>query len=260
MEAHVRFYAALAVGSVVWALSVLHGRIILLGTDPGPFRRARLSRWRASWATALLRVLRSFMRLKVAYRLPSSHALGLVRDGRCLIISNHQHSLIEPFVLPGLLEAMGLGNVRWVAKEEMRRAWGWGPMFDASGFAWVRRGGHASYIRAVEAAAAAAAGEGASFALFPEGTRAPLGQLVRPKAGGFLAAVRNMPEAPIVSVTFGWDVPPQGGNTMLDGAPLLGRTVIVTVGIGDPVREESAKSWLKAEWERKRDILSTGAS
>ncbi|TAK03849.1 1-acyl-sn-glycerol-3-phosphate acyltransferase [Patescibacteria group bacterium] len=259
MRIRALFFVCLCVGTLVWAASVAHGSFILFDERPGPALRLRLSRWRSLWGSALMLVLRSFMRLKVTYRFPTAAQVVPLRSGPCIVVSNHQHSLIEPLVLPGLLERLGIDNVRWIAKDAMKRAWGWGPMFRASGFAWVRRGGHASDIRAVEAAAAAAAGEGASFALFPEGTRAPLGQVLPPKAGGFMAAVRNMPHCPVVSVTFAWDRPPEGGRTMLDGASLFGRTVTVTVRVHEPVAEAQARAWLDEEWERMRKDL-TGAA
>lgn len=259
MKARVLFVLCLFAGVFVWLASVVHGWVILYEERPGPMLRLRLSHWRTLWGSALLAVLRSFMRLKVAYRLPGIEEASLARSGPCIVVSNHQHSLIEPFVLPGLLARLGIHDVRWVAKEAMKRAWGWGPMFRASGFAWVRRGGRAGDIRAVEAAVARAVGDGASFAIFPEGTRAPLGQVLPPKAGGFLAAVRNMPRCPIVSVTFAWDSPPQGGRTMLDGASLYGRTVVVNVRVSEPVSEEEAKRWLDGEWERMRQLLAGAA-
>lgn len=259
MKARVLFVLCLVTGTLVWAASVAHGWLILLDERPGPALRRRLSRWRSLWGSLLMLVLRSFMCLKVSYRFPPAAQVIPLRAGPCIVVSNHQHSLIEPLVLPGLMDRLGIDDVRWAAKEAMRRAWGWGPMFRASGFAWVRRNGRAGDIRAVEAAAAAAADEGASFAIFPEGTRAPLGQVLPPKPGGFLAAVRNLPRAPVVSVTFAWDSPPQGGRTMLDGASLYGRTVTVTVRVSGPVAEEEAKLWLEQEWERMRKLLAGAA-
>jgi 1-acyl-sn-glycerol-3-phosphate acyltransferase len=259
MQARLRFLAFFVVGVIFWIITTLHGRSIL--NQAGSKVRLELSQWRSFWLPFLFAALRRCMRLQVRYVTPFPMAVRAVRNCPCIVVANHQSSLIDPIILPGLLQKIGLEDVRWAAKEGMKKAWGYGPMFEASGFAWLsRKKGDDNDIRSIEVASALAHAEGASMMIFPEGTRAPAGELLRPKAGGFKAIVRNMPGAPIVSVTFGWDRPPQGVKTILDGAPLFGRTVYVTIRAEPPIAEDEAEAWLNAEWERKRVEMSASVT
>jgi 1-acyl-sn-glycerol-3-phosphate acyltransferase len=257
MQAWLRFGLFVLFGVAFWIVTTLDGRSIL--NRGGSDIRLNLSRWRSAWLPILLKALRICMRLRIRYVIPSPVAVRAIRGHSCIVVANHQSSLIDPIILPGLLHDIGIEDLRWAAKEGLKRAWGYGPMFEASGFAWLtRKKGDENDIRSIESASAQAHDEGASMLIFPEGTRAPAGELLRPKPRGFKAIVRNMPGAPILCVTFGWDRPPQGIKTILDGAPLFGRTLIVTIRAEPPTDEAQAEAWLNAEWERKKAEISAG--
>ena len=137
---------------------------------------------------------------------------------------NHA-SNIEPPAIFRALESL-FPNLRIVYKAELRKlpilVWA----FDAAGFIPLERGNPEQSRPAIERAANALR-EGASFVIFPEGTRSRTGELLPFKKGGFLMAIKA--QAPIVPVAV------SGGlNAMRKGSPLIW-PVTVTVDLGTPV-------------------------
>lgn len=258
--AKLRFFLCYIPGGIVFVITVLIGWVILL--EGGPHVRTRLSHWRALGTPIFFWIIRKFMALKVRYRMLTPERVPHLRGGPCIVVSNHQAAVIEPFVLPNLLYQLGIDDLRWVAKEKTREAVGYGLMHRHSGFAFLSRDRSRSEqdIREIERMTALASNEGASVAIFPEGTRTTDGNPLPPKSGGLKAIVRNLPHAPIVSVTFGWDRLPGDIRTIKDGAGLYKRTLYVTVRIDDPLTEETAEAWLNAEWERKQLEVSASVT
>lgn len=98
--------------------------------------------------------------------------------------------------------------------------------FDLVGFVPIERGNRDRSAQAIDRAAAALAG-GASFMIFPEGTRSRTGELLPFKKGGFIMAIKG--QAPIVPVAV------QGADAaMRKGSPVI-RPVTVRVKIGEPI-------------------------
>jgi 1-acyl-sn-glycerol-3-phosphate acyltransferase len=99
-------------------------------------------------------------------------------------------------------------------------------VFDAAGFVPLERANRGQSFPAVDRAAAALRG-GASFLIFPEGTRSRTGELLPFKKGGFIMAINA--QAPVVPVAV------SGGRTaMRKGSPLIWPAT-VTVRIEAPV-------------------------
>jgi 1-acyl-sn-glycerol-3-phosphate acyltransferase len=138
--------------------------------------------------------------------------------------SNHSSNVEPPAVFIALRRLFP--NVRVLYKAEMRKlpvlVW----VFDAAGFVPLERANRAQSFPAVEAAAVALR-QGASFLIFPEGTRSRTGELLPFKKGGFVMAIGG--QAPIVPVSVSG-----GRSAMRKGSPLIW-PVTVTVAFGPPI-------------------------
>ena len=140
---------------------------------------------------------------------------------------NHA-SNIEPPAVFLALESL-FPKLRVLYKAELRKlpilVWA----FDAAGFVPLQRGNPDQSRPAIERAAEALR-SGASFVIFPEGTRSRTGELLPFKKGGFLMAIKA--QAPIVPVAV------SGGlHAMRKGSPLIW-PVTVTVDLGPAVSSQ----------------------
>lgn len=138
--------------------------------------------------------------------------------------ANHSSNIEPPAVFFALRRLFP--HVRVIYKAEMRKlpvlVW----VFDAAGFVPIERANREQSFPAVDRAARALR-EGASFLIFPEGTRSRTGELLPFKKGGFIMAIHA--HAPVVPVSV------SGGRAaMRKGSPLIW-PVTVTVRIGPPV-------------------------
>ena len=142
--------------------------------------------------------------------------------------ANHSSNIEPPAVFFALRRLFP--HLRVIYKAEMRKlpvlVW----VFDAAGFVPIERANREQSFPAVDRAAAALRG-GASFLIFPEGTRSRTGELLPFKKGGFIMAING--QAPVVPVAV------SGGRAaMRKGSPLIW-PVTVTVRIGAPVETAS---------------------
>jgi 1-acyl-sn-glycerol-3-phosphate acyltransferase len=137
---------------------------------------------------------------------------------------NHSSNIEPPAVFLAL--APLFPGVRVLYKAELRSlpvlVW----VFDAAGFVPVERANRGQSWPAVDRAADALAA-GASFVVFPEGTRSRSGELLPFKKGGFVMALKA--QAPVVPVAVSG-----GRDAMRKGSPLI-RPVTVTVEFCPPV-------------------------
>lgn len=139
--------------------------------------------------------------------------------------ANHSSNLEPPIIYLAL--ATVHPRLRILYKAELRPVL---PLlrtgFDIAGFVPIERSNVAQSVRAIERAAAALAA-GASFMIFPEGTRSRTGGLLPFKKGGFVMAVRA--GAPVVPIAIAG-----AGAAMRKGSPVI-RPVTVRVTIGCPI-------------------------
>jgi len=148
-----------------------------------------------------------------------------VQAGRAAVYASNHSSNVEPTAVFIALRRL-FPNVRVLYKAELRKlpvlVW----VFDAAGFVPIERANRGQSFPAVDAAAVALR-QGASFLIFPEGTRSRTGELLPFKKGGFVMAIGG--QAPIVPVTV------SGGRAaMRKGSPLIW-PVTVTVAFGTPI-------------------------
>jgi 1-acyl-sn-glycerol-3-phosphate acyltransferase len=138
--------------------------------------------------------------------------------------ANHSSNVEPPAVFFALRRLFP--RLRVLYKAELRTlpvlVW----VFDAAGFVPIERANREQSFPAVDRAAAALRA-GASFLIFPEGTRSRTGDLLPFKKGGFIMAING--QAPVVPIAV------SGGRAaMRKGSPLIW-PVTVTVRILPPV-------------------------
>jgi 1-acyl-sn-glycerol-3-phosphate acyltransferase len=155
--------------------------------------------------------------------------------------ANHSSNIEPPAVFFALRRLFPY--LRVIYKAELRTlpvlVW----VFDAAGFVPIERANREQSFPAVDRAAAALRA-GASFLIFPEGTRSRTGDLLPFKKGGFIMAING--QAPVVPIAV------SGGRAaMRKGSPLIW-PVTVTVRILPPV--ETAGRSLEARDELIADV------
>lgn len=137
---------------------------------------------------------------------------------------NHSSNLEPPILFVVLRELFP--SLRILYKAELRKLPVLGRGFEMAGWVAVERGNPEQTVPAVDRAARAIAA-GASFLIFPEGTRSRTGELLPFKKGGFVMAIKA--QAPIVPVAI------TGARAaMRKGSPII-RPVSVSVRIGEPI-------------------------
>ena len=146
------------------------------------------------------------------------------RDRAAVYAVNHT-SNVEP---PILFEALHpiFPRLRVLYKAELRklpilvRAW------DLAGFVPLERGNRDQSLPAIDRAAEALR-DGASFLIFPEGTRSRTGALLPFKKGGFIMAIKG--QAPIVPVAI------LGARDAMRKGSYVIQPVTVRVRFGPPI-------------------------
>jgi 1-acyl-sn-glycerol-3-phosphate acyltransferase len=137
---------------------------------------------------------------------------------------NHSSNLEPPVVFAALRPLFP--RLRVLYKAELRKLPILVRAFDLAGFVPLERGNREQSLPAIDRAAAAL-GEGASFMIYPEGTRSRTGDLLPFKKGGFIMAIKG--QAPVVPVAIDG-----AREAMKKGSPII-RPVTVRLRFGEPV-------------------------
>ena len=145
-------------------------------------------------------------------------------DRAALYVANHSSNIDPPAVFTALRALQPA--LRTVYKAELRKipvlVW----VFDVAGFVPIERANREQSLPAIDGAAQALA-SGASFFMFPEGTRSKTGELLPFKKGGFLMAIAA--QVPVVPVTV------SGGRDAMRKGSMVIHPVIITIELGPPI-------------------------
>jgi 1-acyl-sn-glycerol-3-phosphate acyltransferase len=203
------------------ALLVVSLYILLIG-PPGVLWTALSGRNRLLYHAGHLAIRIGFAIVGIRVRLVGAQHILVGRPA--VYVSNHG-SNIDP---PALFSALSglFPYLRVLYKAELRRlpvlVW----VFDIAGFVPVERANRGQSLPAIDRARQALV-EGASFLIFPEGTRSPEGTLLPFKKGGFIMAIGA--QVPVVPVVI------SGGRHAMQKGSLLIRPATITVTVKQPI-------------------------
>jgi 1-acyl-sn-glycerol-3-phosphate acyltransferase len=145
----------------------------------------------------------------------------LLRDRAAVYCANHE-SNVDPPALYHILHP----RLHVLYKAEMSRLPILGRAMALAGFVPIDRGNREQATRALDHGAELLA-NGASFLIFPEGTRSRTGELLSFNKGGFRMAIKA--QAPVVPVAV------SGGRAAMAKGSFVIRPTIVRVRVGEPV-------------------------
>jgi 1-acyl-sn-glycerol-3-phosphate acyltransferase len=148
----------------------------------------------------------------------------ILTDRAAVYAVNHT-SNVEPPILYSVLSPI-FPRLRILYKAELRKLPILVRAFDVAKFVPLERGNREQSLPAIERAAEALR-DGASFLIFPEGTRSRTGELLPFKKGGFIMALKG--QAPIVPVAI------SGTRDALRKGSFIIRPVHVVIHFGPPI-------------------------
>jgi 1-acyl-sn-glycerol-3-phosphate acyltransferase len=203
------------------ALFVVSLYVLLVG-PPGLLWTMLSGRIRLLYAAGHLGIRIGFRLVGIRLRMVGEeHVLA----GRPAVYVSNHGSNIDP---PALFSALSplFPKLRVLYKAELRRlpvlVW----VFDAAGFVPVERANRGQSLPAIDRARQALV-DGASFLIFPEGTRSPEGTLLPFKKGGFIMAIGA--QVPVVPVVV------SGGRDAMRKGSLLIRPATITIAFKEPI-------------------------
>lgn len=164
-----------------------------------------------------------------------------IQRGRPAVYCVNHSSNVEPPIVFDVLQEL-FPNLRILYKASLRRLPILGLVFEMVGFVPLERARPDQSLPAVERAAEALRA-GASFLIFPEGTRSRTAELLPFKKGGFIMAIKA--GAPVVPIAI-----LGARDAMRRGSPIIW-PVTVSVRLGPPIETAGMtiedRDWLVAE-------------
>ena len=157
----------------------------------------------------------------IRYRLAGAEH---IQRSRAAVYCMNHSSNVEPPVAFSALRELTPG-LRILYKAELRKLPVLGRVFEIVGFVPLDRGNRDQSLPAIDRAAKALSA-GASFLIFPEGTRSRTGELLPFKKGGFVMAIKA--QAPVVPLAI-----IGARDAMRKGSPII-RPIVIAVRIVKP--------------------------
>lgn len=195
-------------------------------------------------------------------RLAVERAPGLRRGASYIVVSNHQSMLDIPILGTLLFWSFP----KYVSKRSLAR---WIPSVSYNlrrgGHALIDRGDAAKALEAIRALGARVGRGGASAVIFPEGTRARVGELGAFRRAGTVALLEAAPETPVLPVTI-----EQSWRLLVDNMFPLPWGTTVRVALAEPIARrpgenadqllETVRAQMEATLSRWRDGADGAAS
>lgn len=223
-------------------------------------RRQTETSWQLRWARFYHHLILTLANIRMPIRIQ-----GTIPLGPYILVSNHRTAL-DGLVFATVAQRLGVTHVLWIVKEEMRSAPVLGGSLKRAGHAFVTRAKDPADKERVRAMTSLAKEDGASLAIFPEGTRytgAPeergeYRHLRNPRRGGLQDYMDACHDYPIVFICLDWRGL-KGGKTLWDGDGLLGLRGQVTVWHMRLTPFDTAESVLEEGWTRMDEMLGSGS-
>ena len=242
------------VGAPYLVIQIVRAR---LGGKSEGQKRQLFNQWEINIGLMLHWIIKYIWRVEVEY-----HFEQPIPKGPYLFVINHRSSWDHIF-LAFIFRYLNVDDIRSVQKWEMRKAPLLGYANRAGGHVFVKRNGDSQDTIRVQASAVQANQDGASFLIYPEGTRWTLARAaksrfkhllgIRPK--GFMILVDSLVSHRILSVNFDWG---EGGagRTMLDAGAMWRKKIRVRIWAWDDASMEDPIKELQIDWGLRDDMLS----
>ncbi len=203
---------------------------------------------RGNWAHhigkfwALLNVYLSGTRLSIKGR-------EKIAKGRSYVIMSNHQSLFDVWALIGKVPL----QLRWIIKSDIRKIPVFGYALDRMGHIYIEQKGRKDTFRSLEVAGRRIR-DGASVAIFPEGTRSEDGCLLRFHRGGtILATMSGVPILPI-TVNGGRFVLPKGTLALMPGKIQIIVGDLIDPAMFDPYKRDELLTAVRLAIENNLDL------
>ena len=172
-----------------------------------------------------------------------------IEKGRTYIVMSNHQCLLDPWVLIAKLPL----QLRWIIKSEVKKMPIFGYALDRMGHIYVDRTNRKNKALSLEIAAQKIQ-EGASVAIFPEGTRSNDGRLQKFYRGGAIIAIKT--GAPILPVTINGSrfTLPKGTLALMPGKIEVIVGDIIDPGMFDEDKKDELLGVVKSSIQQNLDL------
>ena len=219
------------------------------------WRRASQEEIRQTWGQFQVMWIKNFFRAQqdiFSINVIEEHKPSLAYQGPLLIIATHA-SWFDHILGMHLAYNFGLKDLRVALKDMMRFVPILGPINQACGSAFLRRGGDPHDKMRMRESLDLTASDRASFAFYPEGTRSPDRHdylfIGRPHRGGFNIACERLPNHPVLIIDMDW-MDRENLRVLTDTHGLFGANVYANCWIEPNPGKDGADAFLDRVWRK----------
>jgi|GEM_PF-3156800 len=259
-------YNALSTFPQLYTVKLWHKRIKWIKSKDTIYRNA-FSYHMTRHGHRLLKILRVILNMRIEFD-PSQKDISSLENSM-IIISNHR-SLIDIILVYSVMFRLKKPYLRWIIKQGLARTpFGWAGRETNCGFVSRDKNGQDD-LSAVTDCAKKAFFDEASVVIFPEGTRfikpiadSGFDHVRPPKRGGFEAIRKQMPEAPILSLTLDWknnEKDTGHGRDLLDAGDFAGACVRISLQLIPAAMVDQDPNWIINHWHQKDRALAASAA